>query len=416
MAEKYPYNLIWLVPAKGDYMKDRKSIEKSIYIMNLIDHFDTALYSFVVPIISSLFFEHKNPLFSIIYGYAILIAGLLSRPLGAYYLGRFAEKSSIKALKITMHGMNFCSIIFALIPIKCGWISISLLILARSFQSFFASGETSIAPIYLIETTKNPKKAIKNYQISTMVGILIACITSSYITIDNWRLPYIATFVIGSVFMKLRMNITKPIVIVKRPKLDIKTSLKIAPLYGISYIMYVCSFILPITLVPILNKNISKDFILSFNNLWMIFDIFLIIFISKYLSNNYKKLLKTTLYIIGIISPVIFLLRVNFYTFIISRIIFISLGVTISLLISPFIVNYIKKNERFQISSISNAIGSELLGRSFTSIALLMFAYTKSTILIGLYISLISIISIILINGVKKPNHFSRKELFQEAC
>jgi hypothetical protein len=107
---------------------------------------------------------------------------------------------------------------------------------------------------------------------------------------------------------------------------------------------------------------------------------FLIIFISKYLSNNYTKLLKTTLYIIGIISPVIFLLRVNFYTFIISRIIFISLGVTISLLISPFIVSYIKKNERFQISSISNAIGSELLGRNFTSIALLIFAYTKSTI------------------------------------
>lgn len=397
-------------------MKDIKPIDKSIYIMNSIDHFDTALYSFVVPVISGLFFEHKNPLFSIIYGYAVLIAGLLSRPIGAYYFGRFAEKSSIKALKITMHGMNFCSIIFALIPIKCGWVSISLLILVRSFQSFFASGETSIAPIYLIETTKNPKKAIKNYQISTMVGILIACITSSYITIDNWRLPYITTFIIGSVFMKLRMNITKSIVIVKRPKLDIKTSLKIAPLYGISYIMYVCSFVLPITLVPILNKSISKDFILSFNTLWMIFDIFLIIFISKYLSNNYTKLLKTTLYIIGIISPVIFLLRVNFYTFIISRIIFISLGVTISLLISPFIVSYIKKNERFQISSISNAIGSELLGRNFTSIALLIFAYTKSTILIGLYISLISIISIIIINSLKKSNHFSRKELFQEAC
>jgi len=60
-------------------------------LANILDHFDTSLYGFLVPILAPLFFPKSDSVVALIQGYGIVIIGFITRPLGAWYFSKQAH-------------------------------------------------------------------------------------------------------------------------------------------------------------------------------------------------------------------------------------------------------------------------------------------------------------------------------------
>ena len=148
-------------------------------LANILDHFDTSLYGFLVPILAPLFFPKSDPVVALIQGYGIVIIGFITRPLGAWYFGKQADLVGPHAALITtIMGMTATTFCFTLLQPYEHWgvggaIGLCLL---RGIQNFFGAGETSIAGLYVLEGAEtNQQHPITSlYLSSTMIGILLA--------------------------------------------------------------------------------------------------------------------------------------------------------------------------------------------------------------------------------------------------
>jgi MFS family permease len=65
-------------------MKNLSKRDYSILIGSAVDHFDTAIYSFLAPVFAQLFFPNSNPIISLILAYSVLATTIITRPLGSY--------------------------------------------------------------------------------------------------------------------------------------------------------------------------------------------------------------------------------------------------------------------------------------------------------------------------------------------
>ena len=52
-----------------------KKARIATYLANILDHFDTSLYGFLVPILAPLFFPKSEPIIALLQGYGIVIIG-----------------------------------------------------------------------------------------------------------------------------------------------------------------------------------------------------------------------------------------------------------------------------------------------------------------------------------------------------
>ena len=66
----------------------------SLLVGNALDHFDSALYGLLAPILAPLFFPHHDPVVQLILAYSVLGTSLITRPLGAFIFGVWAHKSN----------------------------------------------------------------------------------------------------------------------------------------------------------------------------------------------------------------------------------------------------------------------------------------------------------------------------------
>ena len=60
-------------------MKDLSKRDYSILIANMVDHFDTSLYSFLAPVFARLFFPNDDPMISLILAYSVLASTIITR-------------------------------------------------------------------------------------------------------------------------------------------------------------------------------------------------------------------------------------------------------------------------------------------------------------------------------------------------
>ena len=89
----------------------------AILVGNTLDHFDNALYSFLVPILAPLFFPKFDPVVQLILGYSFLASSLFTKPLGALVFGSIAQKyAPMQGLSYTLVGMAIASLAMACLP------------------------------------------------------------------------------------------------------------------------------------------------------------------------------------------------------------------------------------------------------------------------------------------------------------
>lgn len=140
---------------------------------NLVEWYDVYVYTVFAPYFESKFFDQadKN---STIYVYAIFAVTFVTRPIGSWFFGRFADRHGRRAaLTVSVSVMAACSMLVAVAPSRSsiGIAAPVILILARLIQGFATGGEYGTSATYMSEAaTRERRGFLSSFQYVTLVG------------------------------------------------------------------------------------------------------------------------------------------------------------------------------------------------------------------------------------------------------
>ncbi len=188
----------------------------SIFLGNLFEHYDTALYGLLSPFLAPLFFPTQDPVTALILTYGMIPISMLVRPLGSIFFGFVGDNyGRQQALYISLSGMAVVTLMIALLPEfnRIGIFAPILLLLGRMLLSFFCSGEAAGGAVYIIENSAESKQNLMSglFGSSTIAGIILA---SGLVTLfshleiieTGWRILYLIGGVTGICGIIMRRN------------------------------------------------------------------------------------------------------------------------------------------------------------------------------------------------------------------
>lgn len=382
-----------------------KKAHIATYLANILDHFDTSLYGFLVPILAPLFFPKSEPIVALLLGYGFVIIGFITRPLGAWYFSKHADAAGPHAtLIITIMGMTITTFCFTLLqPYEYWGVGGAIgLCLLRGIQNFFGAGEASITGLYVLEGTHTDQQhpITSLYLSSTMAGILLACTASSILFYCEapqlyWKWPFYGSIITGIAGWWLRHQVAPTFV--KNESTQGKTNwrgiIRLIPITGFSYILYSAPFVFFNSFAALVTRVGMKNLMLS-NTLLMIFDLGLLALLGPIMRKmDAKKLLLKISVISAITVPILFwyIPSVELLGTVVIRMVIITLGVAFCIPLHRWYIEEFPAYNRYATTAIGYAIGSETLGRSFPVVGLALWHITHLSIAPGVYVALISL-------------------------
>lgn len=191
---------------------------------NTLEWYDFAVYAYMTPIISKLFFPSSDPLTSILATFAVLAVGFIMRPVGAVFFGWLADKSGRKkALIASVTVMGVATVLLGLIPThaQVGMLAAVLLTVARLFQGFSVGGEYGASTSFLVEYAPAGRRGLFGSlaYFSAMLGMAIGgsvvllfsvILSSADMAAWGWRIPFLLglpLLLIGT-YMRLKIDET----------------------------------------------------------------------------------------------------------------------------------------------------------------------------------------------------------------
>ncbi|MCE2715677.1 MAG: MFS transporter [Pseudomonadota bacterium] len=385
-------------------------------LANILDHFDTSLYGFLVPILAPLFFPKNDQIIILLQGYGIMIVGFITRPLGAWYFSKKADaKGPHQVLTTTVLGMTMTTLCFTLLCPYESWGvgSAAGLCFLRGMQNFFGAGETSIAGLYILENSEpsqqHPLTSI--YLSSTMIGILLACFVSSILFYSDmpqmyWKWPFYGSIFTGFAGWWLRRQNSLKTFHKKtfNKKSDWKTIIKLIPITGFSYMLYSIPFVFFNSFASLVTNIEMKDLMTS-NTALMMVDLGLLALFGHILRNvSAQRILQFILILSMVIIPFLFLVmpQMNLMVSMFIRLIFIILGVAFCIPLHRWYMEKIPEQNRYSTTAIGYAIGSEIFGRSFPAVGLALWHMTQQVVMPGIYIVFLGILAFLSISSLPK--------------
>ncbi|MCC8406844.1 MAG: MFS transporter [Rickettsia endosymbiont of Ecitomorpha arachnoides] len=423
----------------------------SILIGNAMDHFDTALYGFLAPLLAGIFFPNHDKVVALILTYSVLATSLFTRPIGSYFFGVIAKKyGGVFALSHSLIGVALTTSLIGLIPshTQIGWLAALLLVVLRTLQGVYSEGECAIAKLFILEN-KEEKKAFKAsylYQTSTMVGIILASFISTIVLNVEyntyWRLCFIfggftaligyflrksedytieytnstnvistSSYVIpakagiqkklkqmdsrfrGNDISNIRITFLHDLTTIWNNKLSI---LRISFAVGFSYMTYIVPFVFMNSFIPLIT-DISIETMMKFNTEFLIFDMIMIPIIGHLTKKfHYLKILRGTLIImsLSIIPLWLFLNNSSIWYVNFVRIWIIIFGVGFLAPLNCWLNDLFKTADKYMLVGIGSSIGASLIGRLTPSICLMLWHVTGSSLSIAVYIAVISMVTL----------------------
>lgn len=170
---------------------------------NLVEWYDVYVYT-----VFATYFEHQffdaNDKNSTVYIYAIFAVTFITRPIGSWFFGRFADRRGRRAaLTISVSLMAACSLVIALVPGRAsiGIAAPIILILCRLVQGFATGGEYGTSATYMSEAaTRERRGFFSSFQYVTLVGghvlaqftllVILTAFTSDQIHEFGWRIAF----------------------------------------------------------------------------------------------------------------------------------------------------------------------------------------------------------------------------------
>jgi MFS family permease len=391
----------------------------SILIGNTLDHFDTALYGFLAPLLAPIFFPAAEPIVSLILAYSIVATGVITRPIGTYIFGILAGiHGPLVSLSYSLIGVAVTTVMIGLVPSYelAGPIAPVILIIVRSVRGIFAAGESTIAKLFILEdkTTSQALESSYLYQTSAIAGILLASLASTIVIYfeikQGWRICFwlggITAFS-GYFLRRYKSDESSTakvkllnsygiggVMILFNHKSNI---IRIALVNSFSHITYAIPFVVMNSVIPMIT-DIDLKTMMSFNTILLVFDMLLIPLVGRKLTSYAPN--KIMFY--SALSLAITILPLWYFTYHASlfyiccvRIWIVFWGVVFLCPLNLWCSSLIEGRDKYIVVGIANAIGASTIGKMTPAICLSLYYYTGSYVSIGWYV--IAIISLTLI-------------------
>jgi MFS family permease len=181
---------------------ERKRAILAATLGNGLEFYDFITFAFFAIQIGNSFFPSVDPFLSLMGSLATFWAGFLTRPLGAFILGGYADRHGRKpAMLFSMSLMGAGIILLCVTP---GYATIGiaapiLAVIARMMQGFALGGEVGSASVYMMESATPERRGWTiswqggSQQIAATLGALVGLILSLYLTANElsvygWRI------------------------------------------------------------------------------------------------------------------------------------------------------------------------------------------------------------------------------------
>lgn len=187
---------------------------------NVLEWYDFAIYGYLAPIISHLFFPTNDKALSIIVTFAVFAAGFLMRPLGGMLFGYFGDRYGRKnSLAAAILLMTIPTTLMGCIPTydDIGRAASLLMIVFRLLQGLAVGGEFTGSMVYIMEHAPHNKRGLYSglTMMSPFVGLILGSAIAALVGLlsgessfesNVWRAPFIFSIVLGFIGLYLRVK------------------------------------------------------------------------------------------------------------------------------------------------------------------------------------------------------------------
>lgn len=185
---------------------------------NFLEWFDWTMFAVFTPYIALNFFDQSDPVSALLNTLIVFAVGFVTRPLGAFVLGRTADRLGRRLVLLICVGvMSACALAIAVIPAYAtiGVAASALLVVVRLLQGFVHGGEAGAAYTYIAELAPRERRGLwaSGAFVSANTGALLATGLALILTsvlgpeamnAYGWRVAFVAAGVLGVVVYFLR--------------------------------------------------------------------------------------------------------------------------------------------------------------------------------------------------------------------
>lgn len=427
----------------------------SLLIGNALDHFDTALYSFLAPVLAPLFFRGEDKIVQLILAYSVLASSLVTRPIGVLMAGVIVRRfGPLSCLSYSLIGMAFATVAFAFLPVytEIGWAATAGLLTIRILRGIFAASENTIARMYIMEDKEKAHQARAShfYESSTMMGIITASFLATvviayfghsevylgdylgdYFSSMAWRFCFGLGGIAGIIGFMLRrktknensvaqiisaidseipenrkmlnqeikMNNTETVN--KSPLLSILWQeklnvLRVVLTASLSYITYSVPFIFLNSFVPLVT-DISLETMMALSTSFLVFDMFMIPLMGKILLKfEGIKVMRSACLLLSIsVLPLFYYLpgaSLPYVTFL--RVWIMFLGIVFLCPLNVWYKNLFsdRNADQFVLVGMGNTLGASTIGRLTPAICLWLWHSSQMVLFPAIFVASIALI------------------------
>ncbi len=185
---------------------------------NLVEWFDWYTYSAAALYFAPIFFPKGDQTAQLLQTAAVFAVGFFARPIGAWWMGRYADRAGRKAaLTASVTMMCAGSLVIAVTPgaATIGVAAPLVLLLARVFQGLSLGGEYGVSATYLSEVAGRRHRGFwSSFSYVTLIGgqltalavliVLQHVLTRAQMSAWGWRIPFAIGAVLAVVAYGLR--------------------------------------------------------------------------------------------------------------------------------------------------------------------------------------------------------------------
>jgi MFS transporter, MHS family, alpha-ketoglutarate permease len=172
---------------------------------NLVEWYDWYAYSAAALYFAPIFFPHGDKTAQLLQTSAVFAVGFFARPVGAWIMGRYADRAGRKAaLTLSVAMMCLGSLVIAVTPgaAQIGIAAPVVLVLARIFQGLSLGGEYGASATYMSEVAGQRLRGFwSSFNYVTLIGgqlialgvlmVLQHSLTKAAMADWGWRVPFV---------------------------------------------------------------------------------------------------------------------------------------------------------------------------------------------------------------------------------
>ena len=186
---------------------------------SFVEWFDWFAYASFALYFSRAFFPQGDQTAQLLNTAFVFAGGFLARPIGAWLLGRYADRHGRRAaLTVSVGMMCLGSLLIAVIPTGLGWLSPLLLVLARLLQGLSVGGEYGASATYVSEMSQQGRRGFwSGFLYVTIIGgqlaamlmqvLLQSTLSEAQLYAWGWRIPFVVGAALAVVVFWMRRGI-----------------------------------------------------------------------------------------------------------------------------------------------------------------------------------------------------------------